>query len=243
MSDSTKSVECGKHGTRKSTFVCQHLVTGESLGFHYATDDSDDPCPDAWCDHCENAFQAEGAEWNDRSEAVAGVKLLCDACYEAARARNWREDKGAFDEFMRDAVAYLEFAQADLRNRFRLSDYDKYHWDQDTGELVFLTGNVAKVIATIQFVGSVSTRSDTWLWSWANPSYLESVRAGVRKVRKYGEERNFLKLAAAHWPATEADGWDMAAVAAYLLGARGVYRTPGDNGFTFMVLTDVKWAQ
>jgi hypothetical protein len=206
-------------------------------------EDPDDPCPDAWCDRCEEAIQAEGAEWTSRSEAVANIKLLCDVCYEVARARNWREDEAAFEQLMRDAVEYLEFAQADLRERFRLSEYDKYHWDQDTGSLVFSSGGTARVVAAIQFVGTISTRSNTWLWSWANPSYLESVRSDVRKIRKFGEERNFQKMAAAHWPANEADGWDMAAVAAYLLAARGVFRSPRDDGFTFMVLTDVKWAQ
>jgi hypothetical protein len=220
-------------------------VTGHGLGFHYAKDgeDPDDPCPDAWCDRCEEAFQAEGAEWTSRSEAVANIELLCDVCYEAARERNWREDEAALEQLMRESVEYLEFAQAELRQRFRLGEYDKYHWDQDTGSLVFSSGGTARVIAAIQFVGTISTRSNTWLWSWANPSYLESVRSDVRKVRKFGEDRNFQKIAAAHWPANEADGWDMAAVAAYLLAARGVFRSPRDDGFTFMVLTDVKWAQ
>jgi hypothetical protein len=35
----------------------------------------------------------------------------------------------------------------------------------------------------------------------------------------------------------------MTAISALLLGAKGVYRTPHDNGITFMVLTDVRWAQ
>ena len=244
MSDSEKQVECGEHGSGPSTFVCQHLVSGRSQGFHYAGDDEDpdDPYPDAWCDRCEDAFRAEG-EWNDRSEAAAKITLLCGGCYEIARERNWRQDEDAFAQLMRDAVAYLDVAQSAMREHFRLGDYDRYHWDQDTGELVFSSAGTPKVVAAIQFVGSLSTRSNTWLWSWANKSYLESVRREVRKVRKIGDERRFMKLAAARWPATEADGWDMTAVTAYLLRAQGVYRSPGDTGFTFMVMTDVKWAQ
>jgi hypothetical protein len=99
------------------------------------------------------------------------------------------------------------------------------------------------VVAEVQFVGSISTHTNTWLWSWANESFLEKVRAKVREVRSYGEQRSLLKLACAYWSAQEEDGWQMAAVSAYLLGARGAYRSPDEHSFTFMVMTDVKWAQ
>jgi len=34
----------------------------------------------------------------------------------------------------------------------------------------------------------------------------------------------------------------MTSIAAFLLKARGAYRSPGDTGFTFMVITDIRWA-
>ncbi len=52
-----------------------------------------------------------------------------------------------------------------------------------------------------------------------------------------------MKLACAYWPAQEEDGWEMAAVAAYLLKAEGVYRSPGGHIFSFLLLTDVRWVQ
>lgn len=244
MSDPDKSVECGEHGSGHATFVCQHLVSGARLGFNWGLDpeNPDDPCPDAWCDACEDALQAEG-EWNDRSEAVAQISLLCNGCYERARQRNWRQDDEAFDHLLSDAVAYLEERQCELRERFRIDGYERFDWNQDSGYLVFSDQGQAKVVADIQFVGSVSTRSDTWLWAWANNSYLEPVRARTREVRQYGEEHRFLKLASAYWSATEVDGWEMTAVSAFLLGARGGYRSPSERGFTFMIITDIRWAQ
>ena len=62
-------------------------------------------------------------------------------------------------------------------------------------------------------------------------------------VRAYGEEHTFHKLVAAHWSATEEDGWEMTAIAAARIKAQGAYRSPKDRGFTFMVMTDVRWAQ
>ncbi len=241
MSDADQTVECGEHGTGRATYVCQHLVSGAGLGFNCALE-PEDPCPDAWCDACEDALEAEGG-WNDRSEAIAQIRLLCDRCYERARQRNWRQDDEAFDSLVNDAVAYYNERQTELRDRFRINDYERYDWNQDSGLLVFSHQGLAKVVADVQFVGSVSTRTDTWLWSWANSSYLEPVRARIHEVRRYGEEHRFLKLASAHWSATEEDGWEMTAVSAFLLGAPGGYRSPDERGFTFMVLTDVRWAQ
>jgi len=51
-----------------------------------------------------------------------------------------------------------------------------------------------------------------------------------------------MDLAAPLCPADEHDGWGMTAVAAHLLEADGAYRTPGDNGFTYMLLSNVRHA-
>lgn len=84
-------VDCCNHGRQQATFVCQHLLesvrTGQRVGFHCARED--EPRSDAWCDSCETVRQAEGG-WNDRSEAVAGISLLCGACYDRARELNLR---------------------------------------------------------------------------------------------------------------------------------------------------------
>lgn len=153
MSDPSKNVECREHGKRVAAFVCQHLVAGSEMGFHCGTsaDDPDDPCPDAWCDRCEDAFQAEGGEWNDRSAAVAGIKLLCDRCYEAARERNWRQDANAFRRLIGGAMSYLEARQAELRDRFRISEYERYDWDQETGELVFSSQGPSMVLTDVKW--------------------------------------------------------------------------------------------
>src|SRR5690349_18772604 len=83
MSDPTKEVFCDRHGTSHATFVCQHLDQGEGRGFFCAND----PRPDAWCALCDEALRQEG-EWNDRSEALARVTLLCAGCYDELRRRN-----------------------------------------------------------------------------------------------------------------------------------------------------------
>lgn len=237
-------VSCEEHGTRPEAFVCQHLASGSGLGFHwgYRPEDPDATCPDAWCSECQAHVRAAGG-WNEQTQALADIRLVCDLCYERIRERNWLEDPRTLEKLIEHSVAFFSEQQSRLMETFRLGQYERYDWDQEAGQLVFSDGGRPRVIADVAFVGSVSTRAHTWLWSWANPSVVENVKGRMREVRRYGEAHRLLKLAAAHWSATERDGWMMMAIACYLLGALGGYRSPGKHTLTFMVMTRVSWAQ
>jgi hypothetical protein len=240
-----RRVSCAEHGTREATFVCRHLPHGHGLGFHQGcgTEDKDAVFPDAWCDSCE-CLRREERGWNERSEAFAAVQLLCSACYLKSRLLNWPRDTHVEQaQLVRRSIEYLQVQQDALQQDYLLDQYERFDWDQGTGLLVFSSGGTPAVVADIQFVGSVSTRTGTWLWSWANESTREPVRSQVRQVRAYGEEHRLMKLACAYWGAEEEDGWEMAAVSAYLLKARGAYRSPQGHQLAFMIMTGVRWAQ
>jgi hypothetical protein len=83
-------IQCATHGECWETYVCTHLV-GESagLGFNRDAPTDDDPFPDAWCDNCQIIYDAHGG-WNEQSEALVKISLLCSGCYERARIRNTR---------------------------------------------------------------------------------------------------------------------------------------------------------
>lgn len=91
----SETVECGRHGEQETTFVCQHLArsleTHEKVGFFYSGPVKERS--DAWCLKCEEVRVREGGEsgdWNERSEAFAGITLLCAACYDEVRIRQQR---------------------------------------------------------------------------------------------------------------------------------------------------------
>ena len=149
------------------------------------------------------------------------------------------------EEFLRlvaSATQYLGERQDDLSEKFNLWKWTRYDWNQATGQLVFSESGQPRVISDVQFVGSISTRSDTWLWSWANESVDSALTTAATSVRKYGETHGLEHLTTSTWHAHEPDGWEMASITALLTGAKGAYRSPKDGGFTFMVLTDVQWA-
>ena len=87
----TNTVECQTHGEQEETYVCQHLArslnTQEHVGFFWANE----PRGDAGCSECEAVRVKEGGisgDWNDRSEELAGITLICGACYDKVRALN-----------------------------------------------------------------------------------------------------------------------------------------------------------
>lgn len=87
-----RMVHCSSHGARRAAFVCQHLIRGSDLGF-FAPDEPGDDLQ-GWCGECERVRTRCGG-WNDESEAVARIALICDLCYAAARERNIGWGRGA----------------------------------------------------------------------------------------------------------------------------------------------------
>jgi hypothetical protein len=146
----------------------------------------------------------------------------------------------SWDELLRASDKYTADCQSDLESRYRFSEIERWDRQNDAGGIVFSTAGRPVLLVQFQYVGSVSKVSDTWLWSWANDSMAASLTRDMERVREYGKRRGFSKLTKRQWKATEDDGWDMAAVANYLLKAKGVYRFPGQFGVAFVVFTDVK---
>ena len=144
-----------------------------------------------------------------------------------------------FDQFEHESAEYLKTQQDILRNEYDMGDYERRDYDQDTGEFVFSDAGVPKVIAKFQVVGSISNVSNTWLWSWANPSILEAVKKEMSVVKQFGADHGIKELLDEKWEAEELDGWAMTNVSAKLLNAKGAYRCPNDYGFLFVVFTDV----
>jgi hypothetical protein len=87
MSD---TVHCATHGETDKAYVCAHLI-GDSngLGFNRNDPTDDNPFPDAWCDDCE-IIRVTSDGWDEQSEKLAGIKLICSGCYRRARIRNTR---------------------------------------------------------------------------------------------------------------------------------------------------------
>jgi hypothetical protein len=147
-------------------------------------------------------------------------------------------DKG-WVEFLSEATAYLSRRQDAAVREFDLESWERYFLDPETDTLTFSTGGKAGVVAHVLVVGSVADKPGTWLWSWADSSIPESMSEPILRVRQFGEDHGFDKLADPTWLGDKADGWEMAAAAALILSAKGAYRAPYEGGAVFLIFTDI----
>ena len=139
---------------------------------------------------------------------------------------------------------YLNTQQKICDSIYNISKYENWFYDQQTGELTFSDSGVKKLIIDFENVGSVSLISNTWLWAWENSYVEDKVKAEIIKVKEFGLTRNFKRLITPKWKADQIDGWEMTAISAFILKAKGAYRVPtkNDSIFTFMIFKNIRWA-
>ncbi|MGF1761644.1 hypothetical protein L4D76_27835 [Photobacterium sagamiensis] len=106
---------------------------------------------------------------------AAGLSLLISNANANANANvSW-------EDFVSEAHNALTEKQNKLMVDFKLGEHERFDWDQENGTLVFSNDGKVAVIAKVQFVGSISTKSNTWLWSWANSFVLDNVKDQMHK--------------------------------------------------------------
>jgi hypothetical protein len=144
-------------------------------------------------------------------------------------------------ELVTAAHGYITGRQEHLKQAFGLSRYERWDWDDARGAIIFSDGGVPKVVARCQLVGTVSRRSGTWVWAWADEAVESRHRRDLHEVRLYGEHHGIWQLTTPRWEADEVDGWEMASIAGYVLQARGAYRMPDAEEFRFAIFDAVEW--
>lgn len=140
-----------------------------------------------------------------------------------------------YENFLSEATDYLRSRSDQANAQFDVGRLPRYDCDLSRGEIWWNDVDAPKVRARITLVGSISTVSNTWLWSWANSHFADVPLGDIELVRKFGEVESIAKLTEPKWKADEVDGWEMTAIAARLLEAQGAYRPPGKNGFLFLL--------
>lgn len=154
-------------------------------------------------------------------------------------------DTISFSALSKKAYEYLNKQQEICDSVYKISTYQNWFYDQTKGELTFSDNGVKKLIIEYEEVGSVSEVTNTFLWAWGNPNLEEKVKSEIGKVKEYGHKRKFEKLINPKWAADQYDGWEMTAIASYLLQAKGAYRVPARNGklFSFMIFKKITLAE
>jgi len=247
VSDDEKVV-CGRHGETPVTYACRHVASGVACGFHAEAVDGDE-WPDAWCDSCDELLASVGGEWTDETSERADIKLLCTHCYEQARERNRvvpplargaraRLTPEEQDRLFHHATHVGQSKQEEAKRRWLFGEHAKWYYDNDARTLSFSDPVLAPAIVNVTLVGSYSTRSATFQWSWELYDRDDPAIGRIAELQAFGEVRGIEALATACWDAEQVDAWEMASLAGYLLGCDGMYRVPfeEDDLYWFMLL-------
>jgi hypothetical protein len=147
-----------------------------------------------------------------------------------------------FSRFRHESAHELMRLNDVCAKSFRISFWPRWDYDLARGTLTFSKDDFPRVIASILVVGTSSNSAGTWLWSWANGYLPDNVSEPLKKVREFGLAENLRNLTEPYATDDEQFCWDMTAIAARLMDAKGAYRCPSDNGYIYLIFTDIAYA-
>jgi hypothetical protein len=136
-----------------------------------------------------------------------------------------------YNTLLNDCLAELGVKNQYLSDRYGLGSHARWDVDQNTGVLTFSNKGIPEVVCDVDFLGSFSGLTNTWLWGWANTSILEPLTKEVLRVKEYGEREELNDLVERKIECTEDEAWAFAAVALWILGG---------NGFVMMMIKTIR---
>jgi hypothetical protein len=151
-------------------------------------------------------------------------------------------DAEQFSVYRHEAVHQLMRLNEDCEKNFLISSWPRWDYDLEAGTLTFSEKGIPKVIAEIQVTGGTSISGGTWLWSWANGNLPSNVTHAIARVKAFGEAQNISELMQDSMPDDGYLGWEMTAVAVKILGSKGAYRCPHENGCVYVVYSSLRFA-
>jgi hypothetical protein len=176
-----------------------------------------------------------------RSPHIAFVCPLVIAAAIGCRSQETQMPSPLPDDFEQLLQLSMEELQikTEAHKAWGLGTFDRWDLDQEVGNLMFSSDEGTTATATAQIIGSFSTRDNSWLWAWDNPSIVDELKVHSLKLKEYGEQHGIERLTTRKWTGTEDDAWAMTALAVKLCGAQGAYRGPSGPAYVFMTFGEV----
>jgi hypothetical protein len=144
-----------------------------------------------------------------------------------------------YNEFRSEACENLKKIQDSFMQNYDVNSYSNWYYTQATELLHFYNRDDSNEVYFKYIpIGSYSTKSETWMWSWENEHSIEESKFKTLKLKEFGEKHNFEKLSKGYFKSDEYDGWDFMGIALTLLGGIGAYRVPGDNLLKYFLVVD-----
>lgn len=143
-----------------------------------------------------------------------------------------------YTDFSEKCINDLQSLQDKFQSKYDLNWYQKWFYDQATGLLTFSTGEKELNFKYLE-VGTYSTKTNTWKWSWDNDHTLKKVKEQTNLVREYGQKFGYQRLTEGYVESSEEEAWEFTAVTAKIINGIGAYRPVSEHILIFMVLLEV----
>lgn len=146
--------------------------------------------------------------------------------------------KADFPTFMREATRDLTDLNEAVNAKFGITAWERFDYDIAARELVFSHKGRPRVRAEIQLIGATDL---DFVWAWAGDWWPASALEDVLKVKAWGEAHGIEPLMTPRLKTPDITNlsWGMAAIAARLTGAKGVYRPVDGLRSLFFLYRDI----
>ena len=144
----------------------------------------------------------------------------------------------SFENFKNECLSHISSLQDKFTRLYDLNSYERWDFDEDFGVLHFESDNGRNLYFKYSLVGSFSSKTSTWKWSWDNQYLKESERKNVDKVKAFGEQNGFIALTTGLIQGDEYIGSEMTAISAKVLQAIGMYRFTQDHLTYYIIFSN-----
>jgi len=141
-----------------------------------------------------------------------------------------------FDQYLDYCYDKLEKKQEELFKNYNIGSFEEYWYDQETGILQFKTGGNVKLEFNVIFIGSWSSNSNTWMWSWGNESMTEDVKNNSIVLKELKEKTGFGIFTNPFFECDEEMAHELTSFAVEHLNAKGMYISPDGRSQLFMAI-------
>ena len=145
-----------------------------------------------------------------------------------------------FNTFLDNCYQELEEKQNLLMSEYNLGKYGKYWFDQITETIQFKEDGKVELEFYVVLIGSWSSKSNSWMWAWANKSITEELRSKSIKIKELANYTGFNVFEKEAFEADEAMAHELTSMAVHYLNALGMYIVPSDNLKSFLALIKLK---
>jgi hypothetical protein len=146
--------------------------------------------------------------------------------------------KQSFEDFKNQCVTDNMLLQLAFIKLYDINSYENWFYDHGTGAFRFESDDGRNLYFKYVDVGSFSTKTNTWNWSWDNNTTPKHVSNAVEKVKAFGAANNFEQLTKGLFEGDEYTGWEMTAISAKMLNSIGSYRISQAHLFIYFIFTN-----